>query len=194
MVYVLLWAVAIAASAAIFLIFNQRFLYKQTVRNYTPFMQKRFARHPDGQISTIAYDYPNHNDKHMWKFNEWSEEIHAEKIIDIIEQPGAEYGNGFFIFRCNRDGTEEEWNEPAYASYFAKQKKLAKLKNQAFFEKISIDDFDRFIADMEAADKSRKLDDKFMEAQIKKLEHKEEEEKEKKDKDEKKEEKAGKAG
>ena len=163
-------AIAVGIGALGFIILNPRYLYKSTVKNVTPLMQKRYAKHPDGQVSTIDYDYVNHNGKHMWMFNEWDEEIHAEVPGDIIIQSGAEYGNAFFIFRFNRDGTEQEWDEPLYRDYFLWMKEKVKHRQQRFLHKLSLEDFDKFASSVRGERDSRKLDKKYVAALVAKRE------------------------
>ena len=139
----LFWFIAILVSIAAFLFTNPGFLHKMSNRHETGFMSNRHARHPDGLESTIEWDAPNENGKHMWKFNEWPFPIHAEIGLDIIVEPGAEEGKGFYVFRVNRNGSSSpSWEDnlaegrgnPYYAKYFLEQRKKHEALQQLALE------------------------------------------------------------
>lgn len=171
--------IAFGVGVLAFIIQNPRYLYKSTNRNYTPFMQKRFALHPDGQVSSIEYDYPNENKKRLWKFHEWEQEIPAEVPEDIIVQPGAEYGNAFYVFRYCRNGAEVEWADPAYREYFSKMaalrcgfegQKKGRLQ-QVDLERMSRQGYKKMVSDgfdEDYVESQYSLDKKMMEFLLKK--------------------------
>ena len=148
MVNVLVWVLVGLVGLTVFLYFNQKYLYKNTIKNHTPMMTKRFAKHPNGEISTIDYYYTNDNQKLLWKFHEWEQEIHAEFTEDIIVQPGAWDGNAFFIFRFNRNGSEISYpagdDARRYFAYFDENKKDLQIKNM---ERLAKRDLDKVVSD-----------------------------------------------
>lgn len=148
MVNVLLWAVVVIIGAMAFLVLNQKYLYKNTIKNHTPMMTKRFVQHPNGEVSTIDYYYTNDNQKLMWKFNEWEQEIHAEFMKDIIIQAGAWDGTAYFIFRYNRNGSETPYpagdDARRYFAYFDETKKDLQMKN---LERLAKRDLDKVVSD-----------------------------------------------
>jgi hypothetical protein len=172
--------------AAIVVLFVPKLQYRSTSKRSTPLLVTRWAKHPNGERSTIDYFDTDHNGKQVVKFHQWPHAIVAEDEIDIFKEKGAEDGKGDYVFRFNRDGSEGEWENPFYQDYFARKKRRAKSDYQKFLQKIEFEDYDKYASDVKGAHESDNLDKKFSEVLIKKLDPKPEVVEEKKEEKEEK--------
>jgi len=146
--------------------FNPWVLHKKGNKRKSPMTVNWRARHPDGQVSTIDYFETDLNGKNLCKFSEADFPVHAEFGEDIIEEAGCWVGEGFFIFRCNRNGKQTGWVNPEYNEYFYRQSKFKKIREQKFLQQFELDNYDKFSSSIRGAHESKAMDKEFVKSLI----------------------------
>jgi len=164
------WVIVAAVLGLVFVLFFPQYLHRNTDKNRPGFGAKWFARHPDGQVSTVEHYYTNENGKLMWKFSEWPQEVRAEFDEDVIVEKGAWQGNAALIFRYNRNGSEIPWENPWSKKHFEEKKVERKARRNRFLERLKLEDYDKFSSSIKGAHESKRLSKKYVDTLISKQE------------------------